>query len=227
VRSDALPCKIPSAVGVAGGRRYRQNIERQGHAVVPSSDRNQDKIGLQNGCFPTCMSSTNASREILLVCCCVPASVLRAKRRCSTRRALLRLGAQTAPNFVLSGALLPPSRPRFARLTCAAGQSRSARKRVSFDGCEHDGRYNACCSDNRQKLFTRRHIVVVQSGLVPQSSNLFVRLCKGIRSPLSRSRVTAPRRGLPHVLCEAGGSREISAVDGKIKRDSSLPELRS
>jgi len=63
VRSGALPCKIPSAVGGAGGRRYRQNIDRQARrrpAERPLSD---------------CMSSTAASREILLVRCCVLASV--------------------------------------------------------------------------------------------------------------------------------------------------------
>ena len=34
------------------GRRCRQTLNVR-HAVVPSSDRIRDEIGLQNGCFPT------------------------------------------------------------------------------------------------------------------------------------------------------------------------------
>jgi hypothetical protein len=54
--------------------------------------------------------------------------------------------------------------------------------------------------DMRQSQASRTHAVVDLSALVPQSGNLFVRLRKQIRSPCSRSRFIAPRRGLSHVL---------------------------
>ena len=72
---------------------------------------------MQNGCFPTARLAQAASREILLVRCCVPATVLRAKRRCSARRALLRLELRLPRTLSFE---TPPHQPRFARLACAA-----------------------------------------------------------------------------------------------------------
>jgi len=61
------PCKIPSAVGVAGGRRYRQLLNVR-HAVFLSSDGTRDKIGSQSGCFLTAVNQfTQATRADSLV----------------------------------------------------------------------------------------------------------------------------------------------------------------
>jgi hypothetical protein len=147
------------------------NIERQARRR-PVIGQDRDKIGLQKGCFPTARLAQSASREILLVRCCVPASVLRAKRRCSACRALLDWDSD-CPELCLLRHATRPSRPRFARLTCAAGQSRSARKRVTFDGRE---------------ITCHRTLVAA---------------CRMF-------------------WCEAGGSREISAVDGEIKAPTSV-----
>ena len=92
------------------------NIERQARRR-PVIGQDRDKIGLQKGCFPTARLAQSASREILLVRCCVPATVLRAKRRCSARRALLRLELRLPRTLSFE---TPPHQPRFARLACAA-----------------------------------------------------------------------------------------------------------
>ena len=52
VQSIAGPCKISGAVGVAGLSRCGQNIDRQARRR-PVIGQDRDKIGLQNGCFPT------------------------------------------------------------------------------------------------------------------------------------------------------------------------------
>jgi hypothetical protein len=51
VQFIAGPCKILGAVGVAEWSRGQ--ILNVRHAVFLSSDGTRDKIGLQNGCFPT------------------------------------------------------------------------------------------------------------------------------------------------------------------------------
>src|SRR6516162_7995542 len=96
--------KIPTAVGVAGGRRYGQNIDRQARRL-PVIGRDAGQHWLAERLLSNCTSSTTASRKIPLVRCCVPASVLRTKRRCSARRTLLDWSSD-CPNFVLSGTLL-------------------------------------------------------------------------------------------------------------------------
>ena len=172
------------------------------------------------------LAQPRAAKFFWFVAACLH-PVLRAKRRCSARRALLRLELRLPELCPLRHAT-PPSRPRFAGLTCRSRQSRSARTRVTFDGSRTRW---LLCNGGLVALTTAEalppgvHVVVDISALVPQQGNLFVRQEPGRHD---RNRVS------PHLVvacrmfwCEAGGSGEISATDGKIKRDSSLPELRS
>ena len=129
VRSGALPCKIPSAVGVAGGRRYRQNIERQARRrPVIGQDPGRDWFAER--LLSDCTSSTAASREIPLVRCCVLASVLRAKRRW--------LCPATATRLELRRPELCPLRHATPTKICTAGVRLSSQDRragvVTFDG---------------------------------------------------------------------------------------------
>jgi hypothetical protein len=63
--------KIPSAVGVAGGRRYRQNIDRQARRR-PVIGEDRDKIGLQNGYFPTArLAQPRAAKFCRFVAVCL------------------------------------------------------------------------------------------------------------------------------------------------------------
>jgi hypothetical protein len=106
-------------------------------AVVLSSDGTRDKIGFE-WLLSNCMSSTAASREILLVrsCACLT-SILRAKRRWLCPATATRLELRRPELCPLRHAT--PGQDLHALR--AQQQSRSVRKCLTFDGREHDGSF--------------------------------------------------------------------------------------
>ena len=122
------------------------------HAVVP-----------QNGRFPTaCLVRPRAAKFSWFVAACLHQYCERNDvgfvRRPATRLELRR------PE-------LCPLRHATPTKICTAGVHFSSQDRhaggVTFDGREHDGSFAMLVAPTPPKLFTRRHIVVVQSALVP------------------------------------------------------------
>ena len=103
--------------------------ERQARRL-PVIGRDAGQDWLAERLLSNCMSSTAASREILLVCCCVHASVLRAKRRW--------LCPATATRLELRRPELCPLRHATPTKICTAGVRLSSQDRraggVTFDG---------------------------------------------------------------------------------------------
>ena len=155
MRSGALPCKIPSAVGVAGGRRYRQLLNVR-HAVFLSWTGRGTRLGSQSA---TAFRLHAASREIPLVRCCMLASVLRAKRRW--------LCPATATRLELRRPELCPLRHATPTKICTAGVRLSSQDRRAGGSPLTVANTMAAL---RCLLLPGVHIVVVQSALVPQSS---------------------------------------------------------
>ena len=179
VQSIAGPCKISGAVGVAGLSRCGQNIDRQARRR-PVIGQDRDKIGLQNGCFPTARLAQPRAANF----CWFAAGA-----RISTASETTLLCPATATRLELRRPELCPLRRATPTKICTVGVRLSSQDRraggVTFDGREHDGSFamGAGCSDNRRSPSPGVHVVVDLSALVPQPGNLFVRLCKGIRSP--------------------------------------------
>ena len=74
----------------------------------------------------------------------------------------------------LKARTIPPSRPRFAPSSRGSAARGGRAASIAPDG--------AALADMRQNRSSRRQAVVDLSALIPQSSNLFVGLARGIRS---------------------------------------------